>query len=142
MRLSNLIPKAKRKFKVTTNSKHNHKASPDLVQRNFNPAKPDQVWVSDLTYIRTRSGWLYLCIILDLFSRKVIGWSMDKKMNTNMFIKALDMAYENRIPGPGVIFHSDRGVQYASDIFRQQLKNYMAINNFQFFNRSMSQASI
>ncbi len=129
MKESNLIPKARRKFKVTTNSNHNHKASPDLVKRNFKPSKPDQVWVSDLTYIRTKSGWLYLCIILDLFSRKVIGWSMDKKMNTNMFIKALDMAYENRIPEPGVIFHSDRGIQYASDIFRQKLKDYKMVQS-------------
>ncbi|MDM8535674.1 IS3 family transposase [Desulfobacterales bacterium HSG17] len=129
MRESNLVPKARRKFKITTNSKHNHKASPDLVKRDFKPPKPDQVWVSDLTYIKTRSGWLYLCIILELFSRKVIGWSMDKKMKTNMFIKALDMAYENRIPEPGVIFHSDRGIQYASDGFRQKLKNYQMVQS-------------
>lgn len=129
MRLSDLIPKAIRKFKITTNSKHDHKASPDLVKRDFKPSKPNQIWVSDLTYVRTRSGWLYLCVILDLFSRKVIGWSMDKTMNTQMFIRAFGMAYENRLPGTGVIFHSDRGVQYASDAFRQRLKKYGMIQS-------------
>lgn len=124
MRESNLVAKARRKFKLTTNSNHNHQASPDLVKRDFKPSRPDQVWVSDLTYVRTRSGWLYLCIILDLFSRRVIGWSMDKTMNTGMFIRALDMAYENRKPDKPVIFHSDRGVQYASNVFRQKLIKY------------------
>lgn len=124
MRKENLIPRARRKFKVTTNSKHNLKISPDLVKRNFNPSKPNRIWVSDLTYIRTRDGWLYLCVVLDLFSRKVIGWSMDEKMKTSMFIKALDMAKENRLPASSVIFHSDRGAQYASDTFRQRLSRY------------------
>ncbi|MCF6248320.1 MAG: IS3 family transposase [Desulfobacula sp.] len=124
MKKEKLIPKAKRKFKVTTNSKHNLKISPDLVKRDFNPSKPNKLWVSDLTYIRTKAGWLYLCVILDLFSRKVVGWSMDKKMKTSMFIKALDMAKENRLPNSSLLFHSDRGVQYASDAFRQRLKKY------------------
>jgi putative transposase len=84
MRKEGLIPKARRKFKVTTNSKHNLNISPDLVKRDFNPSRPNR--------IRTRNGWLYLFEILDLFSRKVIGWSMDEKMKTSMFLKALDMA--------------------------------------------------
>ncbi len=124
MKKENLIPRARRKFKVTTDSNHNLKISPDLVKRDFNPSKPNRLWVSDLTYIRTKAGWLYLCVILDLFSRKVVGWSMDKKMKTPMFIKALDMAKENRSPDSSVIFHSDRGVQYASDAFRQRLTKY------------------
>ncbi|MCD4676312.1 MAG: IS3 family transposase [Desulfobacula sp.] len=124
MKKEKLVPRARRKFKVTTDSNHNLKVSPDLVKRNFNPPKPNQTWVSDLTYIRTKSGWLYLCIILDLFSRKVVGWSMDKQMKTSMFIKALDMVKENRLPNSSLIFHSDRGAQYASDAFRQRLKEY------------------
>lgn len=126
MKREKLIPKARRKFKITTDSNHNLKVSPDLVKRNFNPPKPNQTWVSDLTYIRTRSGWLYLRVILDLFSRKVVGWSMPwiKKMKTSMFIKALDMARENRLPDSSLIFHSDRGVQYASGAFRQRLSEY------------------
>jgi len=124
MKKENLIPRARRKFKVTTDSNHNLKISPDLVKRDFNPSHPNKLWVSDLTYIRTRAGWLYLCVILDLFSRKVVGWSMDKKMKTSMFIKALDMAKENRSPNSSVIFHSDRGVQYASNAFRQRLTEY------------------
>jgi len=124
MKKENLIPRARRKFKVTTDSNHNLKISPDLVKRDFNPSQPNKLWVSDLTYIRTRAGWLYLCVILDLFSRKVVGWSMDKKMKTSMFIKALDMAKENRSPNSSVIFHSDRGVQYASNAFRQRLTEY------------------
>ena len=118
MRKEKLIARARRKFKVTTNSDHNLKDSTDLVKRDFNPSKPNQIWVSDLTYIKTREGFLYLCVILDLFSRKIIGGSMDEKMKTSMFVKALDMAKENRLPDSSVIFHSDRGVQYASDAFR------------------------
>ncbi len=124
MKNEKLIPRARRKFKVTTNSNHNFKVAPDLVKRDFDPLKPNQIWVSDLTYIRTRSGWLYLCVILDLFSRKVVGWSMDKQMKAPMFIKALDMAKENRLSNSSLIFHSDRGVQYASDAFRQRLSKY------------------
>jgi putative transposase len=124
MKKENLIPRARRKFKVTTDSNHNLKISPDLVKRDFNPSKPNRLWVYDLTYIRTKAGWLYLCVILDLFSRKVVGWSMDKKMKAPMFIKALDMAKENRSPDSSVVFHSDRGVQYASDAFRQRLTKY------------------
>ena len=71
---------------MTTNSNHNLNVAPDLVKRDFNPLKPNQTWVSDLTYIRTRSGWLYLCVILDLFSRKVVGWSMDEQMKTPMSV--------------------------------------------------------
>jgi len=92
MKKEKLIPRARKKFTVTTDLNHNLKISPDLVKRDFNPSKPNMLWVSDLTYIRTKAGWLYLCVILDLFSRKVVGWSMDKKMKTPMFIKALDMA--------------------------------------------------
>ena len=124
-----LMPKARRKFKVTTNSNHDLKASPDLVKRDFKPSKPNQIWTSDLTYIRTRSGWLYLCIILDLFSRKVIGWSMADNMQSSMFVKALSMASESRIPDSSVIFHSDRGVQYASNIFRKKLAEYNLVQS-------------
>jgi len=129
MKNEKLIPKARRKFKVTTNSNHNFKVAPDLVKRDFDPLKLNQTWVSDLTYIRTRSGWLYLCVILDLFSRKVVGWSMDKQMKTPMFIKTLDMAKECRLPDSSLIFHSDRGVQYASDAFRQKLSKYNMIQS-------------
>jgi len=118
-----------KKFKMTTDSNHNLNISPDLVKRDFNPSKPNRLWVSDLTYIKTKAGWLYLCVILDLFSRKVVDWSMDKKMKTLMFLKALDMAKENRTPDSSVIFHSDRGVQYASDAFRQRLTRYNMIQS-------------
>lgn len=129
MRKEKLIPKARRTFKVTTNSIQRLEVSPDLVKRDFNPSELNQTWVSDLIYIRTRAGWLYLCVILDLFSRKVIVWSMDKKMKTTTFIRALDMAQENRSPQSSVTFHSDRGVQYASDAFRQRLTEYKMIQS-------------
>ncbi|MCP3872394.1 MAG: IS3 family transposase [Desulfobacteraceae bacterium] len=129
MRQERLMPKARRKFKVTTNSNHDLKASPELVKRDCNPSKPNQIWTSDLTYIRTRDGWLYLCVILDLFSRKIVGWSMDKNMQSSMFVRALDMAKENRLQDSSVIFHSDRGVQYASNAFRKKLTEYKIVQS-------------
>jgi putative transposase len=129
MKQERLMPKARRKFKITTNSNHDLKVSPDLVKRDFNPSKPNQIWTSDLTYIKTKDGWLYLCVILDLFSRKIVGWSMDKNMQSSMFVRALDMAKENRLPDSSVIFHSDRGVQYASNAFRKKLTEYKIVQS-------------
>lgn len=99
----------KRKFVVTTDSKHNLPIAPNLLERNFAPAAPNQVWTRDITYIATDEGWLYLTAVIDLFSRQVVGWSMQPHMHTSQVIDALRMAWFRRRPAPGLIFHSDRG---------------------------------
>ncbi len=106
----------------TTDFVHNFPVSPNILDRKFSVDKPNKAWVSDITYIRTLSGWLYLCVILDLFSRKVVGWSMRNHMETSLVISALDMAITNRSIKEGLIFHSDRGSQYASHEFQLKLK--------------------
>jgi putative transposase len=119
----------KRKFKETTNSKHNYPISKNLLSRNFKFEDRDKAWVSDITYIPTSKGWLYLCIVMDLFSRTIVGWSMQNNMKTELVIDAFNMAYEKRKPGKGLIFHSDRGVQYASHKFRNLLKSKKCISS-------------
>lgn len=130
MRELQLVSCRHKKFKVrTTDSNHDLPVSPNLLDRNFTVEKPDKVWVSDITYISTREGWLFLCIILDLFSRKIVGWSMKEHMRTSLIIDALGMAYESRQPGKGLILHSDRGSQYASKDFRDKLVEYNMISS-------------
>jgi len=97
---------------------------PDLVKRNFASSAPNRIWVSDITYVRTRQGWLYLSVILDLYSRRVVGWAMLPRLTTNLVTNALRMAFRYRIPPAGLIFHSDRGTQYTSDTFQNLLKTY------------------
>ena len=104
----------KRKFVHTTDSHHVLPISPNVLSRQFNPARPNQAWVSDITYIRTRSGWLYLAVVLDLFARKVVGWAMAPDMQATLVCRALQLAIAQRQPEPGLIVHSDRGSQYAS----------------------------
>ena len=116
--------RGKRKFIVTTDSKHNLPIAPNLLQRNFTVATPDQVWSSDITYIATSEGWLYLAVVIDLFSRQVVGWSMQPHMQANLVTDALRMAWFRRKPAPGLIFHSDRGSQYCSQMFQDALKGY------------------
>lgn len=104
----------KRKFVHTTDSKHALPISPNVLNRQFNPTRPNQAWVADITYIRTRSGWLYLAVVLDLFARKVVGWAMAPSMQATLVCRALQLAIVQRQPAPGLIVHSDRGSQYAS----------------------------
>ena len=113
--------KTKRKFKVTTNSNHKHDVAPNLLQREFLPPEANQVWAGDITFIRTSEGWLYLAVVMDLYSRKIVGWSMDKRMTRNLVISALKMALSHRKPPRGLIFHSDKGSQYASADFKRVL---------------------
>lgn len=124
MRENNISVRRKRKFKVTTNSNHNYRLAPNILNREFEVSVPNTVWVSDITYICTRQGWLYLCIILDLFSRKAVGWAMSTRIDAQLALDALEMAVLHRRPGRKLIFHSDRGVQYASDAFRAKLDKY------------------
>jgi transposase InsO family protein len=114
MRHANLKPVWKRKFVHTTDSKHDLPVAPNVLARQFNPAAPNVAYVSDITYIRTGAGWLYLAIVLDLFSRKVVGWAMAPSMPAGLVCDALRMAIQQRRPSAGLIVHSDRGSQYAS----------------------------
>lgn len=123
MRMNNIKSVVKRKYVVTTDSNHTYNHSPNLLQRNFTSNIPGNVWVSDITYIRTGQGWLYLTTVIDLFDRKIIGWALSKSMRTgDTSVKALNMALNNRAKDENLIFHSDRGVQYACDEFRELLK--------------------
>jgi putative transposase len=117
--------RGKRRFKVlTSDSKHSLPIAPNVLDRKFSVKSPNQVWVGDLTYIPTAEGWLFLSVVIDLFSRKVVGWSMRPDMQRELVLDALDMAWLVRNPGrqTGLIFHSDRGSQYASDDFSRLLK--------------------
>jgi putative transposase len=114
--------KTKRKFVVTTDSRHNLPVAPDLVQRRFNPEAPNRLWSGDITYIATDEGWLYLAAVIDLFSRQVVGWSMQAHMQTSLVKDALTMAWFRRRPDAGLIFHSDRGSQYCSHEFQNALR--------------------
>lgn len=116
--------RCKRKFVTTTDSKHDLPIAPNLLERNFKPAAPNRVWTSDITYIATDEGWLYLTGVMDLFSRQVVGWSMREHMHTSAVTDALHMAYFRRRPASGLIFHSDRGSQYCSHAFQSMLKDY------------------
>lgn len=119
MRKHGLGAKQRRKYRSTTDSNHDYPVAPNIVARNFDIAEPDKVWVSDITYIPTAEGWLYLCIILDLYSRKIVGWAMGKRMQAGLVVSAMLMAVMNRKPSEGLIFHSDRGSQYCSKKVRR-----------------------
>ncbi len=116
--------KTKRKFVVTTDSRHSLPVAPDLVQRRFNPEAPNQLWSGDITYIATDEGWLYLAAVIDLFSRQVVGWSMQPHMQTSLVKDALTMAWFRRRPEAGLIFHSDRGSQYCSHDFQDVMRQW------------------
>jgi len=112
----------KKRYKVTTQSGHAKPVFKNLLNREFDVAAPDRVYASDITYIWTREGWLYLNVVIDLFSRKVVGWSIGTRLSSSLVCDALKMAIWRRRPLPGLIHHSDRGVQYASHAFRRLLK--------------------
>lgn len=129
MALSKVSAKQKKKFKVTTDSKHNLPIAPNLLDRQFTVDEPDRVYVGDITYIWTQEGWLYLAVVLDLFSRQVVGWSMNQRMTRGLVKDALMMAYWRRKPTPGVIFHSDRGSQYCSKEFQALITTYQMLSS-------------
>jgi transposase InsO family protein len=124
MREEQLQVQTKRKFKVTTDSNHNKPIAPNLLQREFKVTNPNTAYVGDITYIPTREGWLYLAVVIDLFSRAVVGYSMGSRMTVNLVNNALLMAIWKRKPARGLIFHSDRGSQYASDSYRNILTTH------------------
>jgi len=127
MRENGIRSKMKKKFKATTNSKHDHPVAKNILNREFSPKAPNMVWAGDITYIWTGEGWLYLAVILDLFSRQVVGWSMSERMTKELALKALRMAFTKRRPAKGLIHHTDRGSQYACGAYRKLLNQIGAI---------------
>jgi len=107
----------------TTDSRHDHPIAPNLLNRNFSAAAPNQVWLTDITYVETGQGWLYLAAVMDLYSRRIVGWAMDDHLRTELPLAALNMAISTRRPDANLIHHSDRGVQYASADYRTALQS-------------------
>lgn len=124
MRLNGIRPVWKRKFIHTTDSEHSLPIAANVLDRQFEPSAANMSWAADITYIRTRSGWLYLAAVMDLFSRKIVGWAMAPSMPAELVCSALSMAITQRNPAPGLIVHSDRGSQYASDTHRALLARH------------------
>ncbi len=125
MRANNLLARRKRKFRFKTDSAHDYPIAPNILNQDFTVSRENQVWVSDMTYIRTKKGWMYLTVIIDLFNRKVVGWSMSDDLSTDNTINpAWSMAIKQRSITKELIFHSDRGSQYASDIFTNIIKSH------------------
>ena len=110
-------------YKVTTMRKHSHSVADNILDQKFNPKQANQIWAGDVTYLRTAQGWMYLAIVMDLYSRRIIGWSINKRMTVDLVERAMQMALNLRRPTKSLIFHSDRGSQYTSYRFQQQLKN-------------------
>lgn len=123
MRRANIRSKVRRKFRHTTNSDHAYPIAPNILGRKFDVAGPNQVWVSDITCIWTDEGWLYLASTLDLFSRRIVGWAMSERETASIAVDALEMAIGRRSPPPGLVHHSDRGIQYAAHAFRGLLES-------------------
>jgi len=124
MRLAGLRGCPKRRYRVTTQSDPSHAVADNLLRQNFTASGPNERWAADITYISTRQGWLYLAIVMDLYSRRIVGWSMSQWINRHLVIDALTMAIESRQPEALLIHHSDRGAQYTSDDFRDELNKY------------------
>jgi len=124
MKKAGVFVTRRKKFRITTDSKHNFPVAPNLLNRNFQVDRPDAVWCSDITYLWTMEGWLYLAVTIDLYSRKVVGWAMSSKMKASLATEALSMAYKRRKTKKGLIHHSDRGSQYAGSDYRKLLSIY------------------
>jgi putative transposase len=124
MREEGIEGQRKRRFRTTTDSRHSHPVAANHLNRDFSASAPNEVWVSDITYIWTREGWMFLAAIMDLFSRRVVGWSMDSHIDQTLVLEALGMALRTRQPKPGLLHHSDRGVQYAGADYQEQLRKF------------------
>lgn len=122
MRENRLVARCRRRFRTTTDSKHSFPIAPNLFERNFTAVRPNESWVTDITFLWTLQGWLYLAVILDLFSRRVVGWATSRNVDRHLALAALDMALDRRQPGSGLVHHSDRGSTYASDDYRKALE--------------------
>ena len=125
MREAGIRSKTSRKFRVTTtDSNHSHPVAQNVLARDFTAEKANQKWVADITYIATLEGWLYLAAVIDLFTRKVVGWSMSERIDSRLAVDALEMAVSRQLPDAGLIAHSDRGVQYASEHYQRTLTTH------------------
>jgi putative transposase len=119
-----IAAKTKRKFRCTTDSNHAHPVAENIVDRDFNPKAANRTWSADITYIPTAEGWLYLAVVEDLYSRQIVGWSMGSRIDSRLVVDALEMALARRLPGEGLVAHSDRGSQYASEHYRGLLAKH------------------
>ena len=124
MRIAGLRGCPKRRYRVTTKSDPSHAVASNLLRQDFSAKRPNERWASDITYISTHQGWLYLAIVMDLYSRRIIGWSMSRWINRHLVMDALNMALAQRLPDTELIHHSDRGAQYTSDDFRDALEQH------------------
>lgn len=124
MRKLGIRSRSKRKFKATTDSRHNFPVAPNLLNQNFTAQAPDRIWTGDITYIPTDEGWLYLAVLLDLYNREVVGWSASSRMTRQLVIDALQTALGRRNPGKDLLHHTDRGSQYASADYQKILKEH------------------
>ncbi len=124
MRKLKLQVKQRTAYKVTTKRRHSDQVADNLLNQNFNPVAPNEVWAGDITYLRTAEGWMYLAIVMDLYSRRIVGWHIDKRMSADLVCRALMKAVNLRQPKQGLVFHSDRGSQYTSKQHRRLLKSY------------------
>ena len=129
MKQLQLKVKPKRKYKVTTDSNHTLPVSENVLNREFSPSASNQAWGTDMTYLWTQQGWIYLAVVIDLYSRRVVGWAIDRRMKQALVIRALMMAVNLRHPPPGLIHHSDRGSQYASHAYQKLLKQHGMIGS-------------
>ena len=121
MRRNGIAAKTKRKFRCTTDSNHDHPVAENVVARDFEPTAANRIWTADITYVATREGWLYLAVVEDLYSRQIVGWSMSERITSRLVVDALEMAVSRRLPNVGLVAHSDRGSQYASEHYRRTL---------------------
>jgi transposase InsO family protein len=124
MHENDIRAKTARKFRCTTDSNHDLPVAENLLDRQFNPDSPNEAWVADITFIPTGAGWLYLAAVEDLYSRRVVGWSMADHLESRLVVEALALAVERRLPGQGLLAHSDRGTQYASDHYQRLLARH------------------
>jgi putative transposase len=124
MSRAGVAAKTRRKFRCTTDSNHGHPVAENILDRQFEPEAADRAWTADITYIPTREGWLYLAAVEDLYSRRIVGWSMSERIDSRLVVDALEMAVSRRLPGAGLVAHSDRGSQYASEHYRRALADH------------------
>jgi len=129
MRQAALVARGKRKFRTTTKAKSSYPVAENILGRAFTADRPNQKWTTDITYLPTREGWLYLATVMDLYSRKIVGWALSERLHTPLVTAALEMAVERRRPPGGLLHHSDRGSQYTSDMYRQALGRLRAIQS-------------
>ena len=124
MRTLGLKTKSPKRYKITTDSRHSFPVAPNILNREFDVDKPDRFWTADITYVWTLEGWLYLAVVLDLYSRQIVGWAINKRIKKQLVLDALAIAYWRRKPSAGLLHHSDRGSQYACHDYRKRLQQY------------------